>query len=66
MRERGREFKILPEYIISAHIVYLARDHLLSLTSLTESQRQGKKVNFPNDYKFWKAKKKRREKKKMI
>lgn len=52
MRERGREFKILPKCIVSAHISYLARDHFLSFPSLKESQRQGKEVNFPNDYKF--------------
>lgn len=63
MRGRGRGFKSLPKYIVSAQIFYLARDHLLSLTSLKESQRQGKEANFPNDYKFWKAKKeKKREK----
>lgn len=66
MRERAREFKILPKNIVSAQIFYLARDHLLLFTSLKESQRQGKEVNFPNDYKFWKAKKKRREEKAMI
>lgn len=52
MRERGREFKILPKYIVSDQIFYLARDHFLSFTSLKGSQRQGKEVNFPNDYKF--------------
>lgn len=66
MRERGREFKILPKYVVSDQIFYLARDHFLSFTSLKESQRQGKEVNFPNDYKFWEAKTKRREKKEMI
>lgn len=66
MRERGREFQILPKYIVSAQILYLARDHLLSFTSLKESWRQGKEVNFPNDYKFRKAKKKKRKQKEMI
>lgn len=60
--EREMESQIVPKYTASAPIFHSATDHFLSFTLLKASWRQRKEVNFPNDYKFWKAKKKKKKK----